>query len=40
MHVFEYETVREDPRWRELLAEVGISPEELSAIEFDVTLPE
>ena len=35
-----YRNLRTDPRWHSFLEKLGISPEQLAAIEFKVTLPE
>ena len=37
---FMLDSLREDPRWEALLAEAGVSPEQLAAIDFDVELPD
>ena len=34
-----YKLIHSDPRWAEFLEAVGSSPEQLAAIEFNVTLP-
>ena len=34
-----WDSLRDDPRWHTLLEEIGRSPEELDAIEFEVKLP-
>ena len=39
-HAPELDSLREDPRWGELLANVGFSEQQLAAIEFEVGLPE
>ena len=36
---FWYKPIHSDPRWAEFLETVGTSPEQLAAIEFNVTLP-
>ncbi len=35
-----YQKLRDDPRWHEVLLEIGAAPEQLAAIEFNVALPE
>jgi TolB-like protein/Tfp pilus assembly protein PilF len=35
-----FDSLRDDPRWLPLLASIGKSPEQLDAIEFEVTLPQ
>ncbi|MCZ6827424.1 MAG: hypothetical protein O7D88_07985, partial [Gammaproteobacteria bacterium] len=35
-----YQKLHDDPRWHEVLLEIGAAPEQLAAIEFDVALPE
>jgi len=37
---FMLDSLRDDPRWVALLAEAGVSPGQLAAIDFDVELPE
>ena len=34
-----YQTIHADPRWAAFLQRMGSSPEQLGAIEFNVTLP-
>jgi TolB-like protein/Tfp pilus assembly protein PilF len=34
-----YDPIRNDPRWKLVLEKIGVLPEELAAIEFDVKLP-
>jgi len=36
---FEWDSLRDDPRWIELLEKIGRSPAQLDAIEFEVKLP-
>jgi len=36
----EFDNIHEDPRWLPFLESIGMSPEQLEAIEFKVTLPE
>lgn len=36
----EFDNIHDDPRWLPFLEGVGMSPEQLAAIEFKVTLPE
>ena len=36
----EFDNIHEDPRWLPFLESIGMSPEQLAAIEFKVTLPE
>lgn len=38
-HSPEYDFIRGDPRWQELLANAGLSEEQLSAIDFEFQLP-
>ncbi len=35
-----YQSLHGDPRWHEVLLEIGAAPEQLATIEFDVALPE
>jgi hypothetical protein len=35
----EFKNLHEDPRWGNFLTGIGKSPEQLAAIEFEVTLP-
>ena len=35
-----FTNIHDDPRWLPLLESIGMSPEQLDAIEFKVTLPE
>ena len=35
-----FKSIQDDPRWLPFLENVGKSPEQLAAIEFDVTLPQ
>lgn len=35
-----YQKLHDDPRWHEVLLEIGAAPEQLATIEFDVALPE
>ena len=35
-----FANIHTDPRWLPFLESIGKSPEQLAAIEFDVTLPE
>jgi hypothetical protein len=35
-----FANIRTDPRWLPFLESIGKSPDQLTAIEFDVTLPE
>ncbi|MCH8958075.1 MAG: tetratricopeptide repeat protein [Proteobacteria bacterium] len=35
-----YQKLHDDPRWHEVLLEIGAAPEQLAAIEFNVALPE
>jgi hypothetical protein len=36
----EFTNIHDDPRWLPFLESIGMSPEQLEAIEFKVTLPE
>ena len=36
----EFTNIHDDPRWLPFLESIGMSPEQLDAIEFKVTLPE
>jgi hypothetical protein len=36
----EFTNIHDDPRWLPFLESIGMSPEQLAAIEFKVTLPE
>jgi TolB-like protein/Flp pilus assembly protein TadD len=40
LHEPEFTNIHDDPRWLPFLESVGMSPEQLAAIEFEVTLPE
>lgn len=35
-----YQKLHDDPRWHEVLLEIGAAPEQIATIEFDVALPE
>ena len=35
-----FSNIHDDPRWLPFLESIGASPEQLAAIEFEVTLPE
>ncbi len=39
LHAY-YDSIRDDPRWREFLERTGTTPEELAAIDFEVPLPQ
>jgi hypothetical protein len=39
-HAVPWDSLRDDPRWHALLEEIGESPEQLEAIEFEVRLPQ
>jgi len=36
----EFESIHDDPRWLPTLESIGVSPEQMAAIEFEVTLPD
>ena len=36
----EFTNIHDDPRWLPFLESIGMAPEQLAAIEFNVTLPE
>jgi len=38
--MWSFDNVHSDPRWLPFLRKIGLSPEQLAAIKFDVKLPE